>query len=409
MNFGPLNRDGGHRRLNVAITRAKEEVHIFATLRPEQMDLAKTKASGVADLKYYLEFAIKGPRAILAQSSPTGLPPESPFETQVMQYLQEDGWQVHPQVGCSSYRIDLAVVDPEAPGRYLLAVECDGATYHSAATARDRDKLRQMVLERLGWRVHRIWSTEWWTNPQREQARLHAALTAAQQAPREPDDLAPEVILVEADNDIIPPLTAIETPETGDATMYARGAASTSTATTAAPYIQTILSPGNRDAFLLPSESKVIREKIRLIVEQEGPVSEHVIRKRICEAYGFDRAGNRIQERLQTLQQGCGNQGKDNERLFLWPATLSLQTWRGFRQIGGRDVADIHVQELANLARAALDELVVADDATIVKQMGSLLGVQRVAAPTQARLRQGLQHLQLSGATEQVAGGCRLG
>lgn len=401
MNFGPLNRDGGHRRLNVAITRAKEEVHIFATLRPEQMDLAKTKASGVADLKYYLEFAIKGPRAILAQSAPTGLPPESPFETQVMQYLQEDGWQVHPQVGCSSYRIDLAVVDPEAPGRYLLAVECDGATYHSAATARDRDKLRQMVLERLGWRVHRIWSTEWWTNPSREKARLKAALEAAQHAPVDSEQPLPEVVT----EDSVPPRDEV-VDMVEEATLYARGLAQSSSAV--APYNQTVLPPGNRDTFLAPSENRVIQETIRLVVEQEGPVSEHVIRKRICEAYGFDRAGARIQERLQTLQQNCGHVDHDNGRLFLWPFTLELRRWRGFRQPGGRDVADIHVRELANLARAALDKLVVADESTILKQMGALLGIQRVTAPTQARLRQGLQCLQADNETEQVSGGMRL-
>lgn len=409
MNFGPLNRDGGHRRLNVAITRAKEEVHIFATLRPEQMDLAKTKASGVTDLKHYLEFAIKGPRAILAQSAPTGLPPESPFETQVMQYLLDGGWQVHPQVGCSNYRIDLAVIDPEAPGRYLLAVECDGATYHSAATARDRDKLRQMVLERLGWRVHRIWSTEWWTNPQREKARLISALEAAQQMQRESGDQAPAVVLEEAIDDIIPPLTVTRVKvETDSKQLYAGGTPNASVTIVASPYIQATLSPGNRDVFLLPAEGNVIREKIRQIVEQEGPVSEHVIRRRICDAYGFDRAGNRIQERLQTLQQDCGNQEKDNGRLFLWPSALDLQTWRCYRQLGGRDVADIHVHELANIARTALKDLVVADEAAVIKQMGSLLGIQRVTAVAQGRLRQGLKRLEAGGETEQVAGGLRL-
>ena len=127
-----------------------------------------------------------------------------------------------------------------------------------------------------------------------------------------------------------------------------------------------------------------------------------------CEAYGFDRAGNRIQERLQTLQQDCGHQGQDHERLFLWPTMLDLGSWWGFRQTGGRDVADIHVQELANLARAALDSLVVADEATILKQMGALLGIQRVTAPTQARLRVGLQRLETWNETEQVSGGIRL-
>lgn len=147
MNFGPLNRDGGHRRLNVAITRAKTQIHLFSTLHPDQLDLSRTKARGVADLKHYLQFAIQGAPALVAQTSPTGLSPDSPFEVEVLNHLLDQGWQVHCQVGCSSYRIDLAVVDPRAEGRYLLAIECDGASYHSAATARDRDKLRQMVLE----------------------------------------------------------------------------------------------------------------------------------------------------------------------------------------------------------------------------------------------------------------------
>jgi hypothetical protein len=176
----------------------------------------------------------------------------------------------------------------------------------------------------------------------------------------------------------------------------------------AAPYIQTALSPGNRDAFFLPAESKVIREKIQQIVDEEAPVSEYVICRKICEAYGFDRAGNRIQERLRTLQQGCGNQGVDNDRLFLWPTTLDIGGWRGFRQTGGRDVADIHVQELANLARAALEVLIVADEATIFKQMGTLLGIQRVSSQTQARLRLGLLLLEAGSETEQVSGGVRL-
>ena len=151
--------------MNVAISRAREAVVVYATLMPEQIDLAKVRAAGVRDLKYYLEFALKGPRALVEQSSPTGLEPDSPFETAVIKVLRDRGWSVHPQVGCSDYRIDIGVVDPRAPGRYLVGIECDGASYHSGATARDRDRLRQHVLEGLGWRIHRIWSTNWWMNP----------------------------------------------------------------------------------------------------------------------------------------------------------------------------------------------------------------------------------------------------
>jgi very-short-patch-repair endonuclease len=184
MNFGPLNGEGGHRRLNVAITRAREAVRIFSSLDPGQIDTSKVRAAGVRDLKHYLDFAIKGPRALIAQSTPTGREPESPFEQAVMQALRERGWDVHAQVGCSGYRIDLAVVDPNAPGRYLLGIECDGRTYHSGATARDRDRLRQFVLENLGWKIARVWSTDWWRDAEGEVDKLVARLRSSEvQAP----------------------------------------------------------------------------------------------------------------------------------------------------------------------------------------------------------------------------------
>ncbi len=173
MNFGPLNRDGGERRLNVAITRAKHEVVVFSGLRADEIDLTRTRARGVRDLKYFLDYADRGPRALTAPTT-TSSPDEadSEFATLVANRLRQVGYEVHVQVGCSGYRIDLAVVDPAAPDRYLLGVECDGATYHRAATARDRDKLRQLILEGLGWKLYRIWSTDWWHDAEKEMAKL---------------------------------------------------------------------------------------------------------------------------------------------------------------------------------------------------------------------------------------------
>lgn len=181
MNFGPMNKEGGHRRLNVAASRARNEVRIFSSLRPEHIDLSRTKARGVADLKAYLDFAINGPRALAKQAMPTGREPDSPFEVEVIKTLRDHGWEVHPQVGVSGYRLDLGVVNPYAPGRYLLGVECDGATYHSAASARDRDRLRQMILEGLGWKIHRIWSTDWWINPEIPMQKLLLRLNELKQ------------------------------------------------------------------------------------------------------------------------------------------------------------------------------------------------------------------------------------
>jgi very-short-patch-repair endonuclease len=173
MNFGPLNRDGGERRLNVAITRAKHEVVVFSGLRADQIDLTRTRARGVRDLKYFLDYAERGPSALAAATSASqNGEPDSEFERMVAKRLREAGYEVHHQVGCSGYRIDLGVVDPANSGRYQLGVECDGATYHRAATARDRDKLRQLILEGLGWTLYRIWSTDWWHDCEAETKKL---------------------------------------------------------------------------------------------------------------------------------------------------------------------------------------------------------------------------------------------
>jgi very-short-patch-repair endonuclease len=176
MNFGPLNQEGGQRRLNVAITRARHGVTIFSSIRPEEIDLSRTRSAGVIDLKNYLEFASRGLRAIAEQALPTGREAESPLEVEIITALRDNGWSVHPQVGCSGYRVDIGVVHPNEPGRYLLGIECDGASYHSLPTARDRDRLRQIVLEGLGWTLHRVWSTDWWTDPEREIEKVEAAI-----------------------------------------------------------------------------------------------------------------------------------------------------------------------------------------------------------------------------------------
>ena len=164
MNFGPLNREGGERRLNVAITRSKSEMIVFSTLRPDQIDLSRTQARAVADLKDLLDYAERGTPALGVIAPRSVGDADSPFEAAVTEALRRKGWRVAPQIGVSAYRIDLGVVHPDLPGRYLAGIECDGATYHRSAVARERDKVRQQVLEGLGWTLFRIWSTDWWTN-----------------------------------------------------------------------------------------------------------------------------------------------------------------------------------------------------------------------------------------------------
>lgn len=179
-NFGPINREGGHRRLNVAITRAKFNFKLVASIGPEAIDVTESTKEGPRLLKAYIDYAKRGMIALTGElDDGHGVSFDSPFEESVYNFLKENGQVVATQVGCAGYRIDLGVKDPNNPGRYLLAVECDGATYHSSRYARERDRLRQQVLESMGWKFHRIWSTEWIRNTAVAKSELMKAVSDA--------------------------------------------------------------------------------------------------------------------------------------------------------------------------------------------------------------------------------------
>ena len=161
--FGPINSDVGWRRLNVLFTRSRKRMHIFSSMDAADIRVTDSSSRGVRELKNFLTFAETG---LLYESGiETGRLPDSDFEISVAQILKHHGFDCEPQVGAAGFFIDLAVRDPGNPTKFLMGIECDGATYHSAKSARDRDRLRQQVLENLGWNIKRIWSTDWFKNP----------------------------------------------------------------------------------------------------------------------------------------------------------------------------------------------------------------------------------------------------
>lgn len=182
--FGPINSAAGGRRLNVLFTRSKKRMHIFSSMTEGHILANETSSPGVHALKNFLSFAQTGK---LPQIKHTDKEPDSDFEIAVMNALKLEGFKCVPQVGVAGYFIDLAVQDPGQPGRYIMGIECDGATYHSAKSARDRDRLRQSVLESLGWNIKRIWSTDWFKNPQAQLKpiieMLHQLKTEATEVP----------------------------------------------------------------------------------------------------------------------------------------------------------------------------------------------------------------------------------
>ncbi len=178
--FGPLSNAGGERRLNVAITRAKYKVILIGSILPTDINTDKISTEGPKLLRGYIDYAINGPDALSLQIEDSDVVSyDSPFEEAVYNFLDRRGYKVVTQVGCSGYRIDLAVRHPKYNGVYVLGIECDGAAYHSAVTARDRDRLRQDVLEKMGWSIYRVWSTDWIKDPVTEGNKLIEAVEDA--------------------------------------------------------------------------------------------------------------------------------------------------------------------------------------------------------------------------------------
>ncbi|AUN94643.1 DUF4011 domain-containing protein [Pseudazoarcus pumilus] len=186
-NFGPISRQGGWRRLNVLYTRARKSVRVISSMRSGDILLDEKTPEGTQALRNYLEYAQNGH---LGEGRPTEREPESDFEVAVIDQIRQWGYPVEPQLGVAGFRIDVAVAHPNHPSAYIAAVECDGATYHSGVSVRDRDRIRQEILESLGWRgrIWRIWSTAWFRNPAHEAARLKEFLAARAAEYEPPDD-----------------------------------------------------------------------------------------------------------------------------------------------------------------------------------------------------------------------------
>ncbi|MGJ9416252.1 DUF3320 domain-containing protein [Massilia sp. CMS3.1] len=384
LNFGPLNLEGGHRRLNVAVSRARQQVVIFSTLMPEQIDLSRVRASGVRDLKHYLEFAIRGPRALTEQRIPTGREPDSPFERQVIALLRERGWEVHPQVGVSGFRIDIGVVDPRAPGRYLLGVECDGASYHSAATARDRDRLRQHVLEGLGWELHRIWSTDWWINPEEPGRRLIARLETLVNQPLESEaEVLPEPEPV-APPDADPPSAPVEALPPLEAAP----------ASSLPVYRAAVIDGGEADLFYDKASTMLIRAQLANVIRSEGPVMQGVLFKRVARAWGIARLTRRVEEHLARLVPHAPAASNDGAHVY-WPEGVTGAAWDAFRvpdqdPDSRRGIDDICVEELGNAASYVLAQHGATGTEGLARAVCRLFGISRTTADAEARIGRAL-------------------
>ena len=379
MNFGALNKDGGERRLNVAITRARYELRIFSSFYPNQIQSNSTKAQGVHDLRLFLEYAQQGISALAAEIKGSVGDYESPFEEAVAKELQAQGWEVHPQVGVSGFRVDLGIVDPDVPGEYLAGVEYDGYTYHRSATARDRDRLRESVLNGLGWALVRIWSTDWWYNreeaTQKLDARLKNLLEEKRRLRREQAEKKQEEPLVVLETDERMGLVASQYPvHTVAQPIPVPEPASTSSQTQRTEDREEIGEAMQR-AHLL--------EIIRGIMEKYAPIHAEDLCTFAAKEMGYSRAGSTIRQQVLAVAEDHFKRTTEDVGMFFWKDGQTPENCK-FRKRGAKEACNVNhiaMPELAALARS-----IRSSETDPIVAMARKLGLRRLHANTRPRL-----------------------
>jgi very-short-patch-repair endonuclease len=379
LNFGPVSREGGDRRLNVLASRAREKCVVFSSISAGDIP-ADSVQRGTGMLRSLLHFAETGK---LGAGGFDGEGFDSPFEEAVARFIREAGYHVYSQVGVSSFRIDLGVIDPVRPGEYILGVECDGATYHSARSARDRDRLRQEVLEGLGWRLHRIWSTDWFRNPKREKEKLIDTIQKAADRQR-----AAAVDVDSADTAPADP-EPVDEPLASSTLDVEDGATDRNQPSNLEDYKECALAVPVKRSLLELSKWELARLS-QSVVEEEGPIHTEEVARRIREAFGLQKTGSRIllhvKDSLSVLSRD-GSLARDGE---FWSIAgrevLTIRSRRG-AAMPLRKASMISPAEYRIAILTALDEAAALsrDDLTI--QTARLFGFDR----TGTDLKQGIE------------------
>ena len=298
--FGPLGQMGGERRLNVILTRARVRTELFANFTDEDLDPERCTSFGVRALRTYMAYARTG---TLELPELAVRDDESPFEDAVARALTERGHLVRRQVGQAGYFVDIGIADPKRPGRMVLGVECDGATYHSSRSARDRDRLRQAVLEGLGWRIHRVWSTDWFRDPAGSVARIETAIADALAA-QESADAAGMTPIVEpapaASATTAAPRAEDDRPVAAENVIDRDQTRTLEVeALRAVPYVMAALPPvASSAASFVSLPLQRVAGLMRQVVDVESPVHRDDLYRRIVDACGLGRTGKRIRAHL---------------------------------------------------------------------------------------------------------------
>ena len=375
LNFGPLNREGGWRRLNVAVSRARYEMKIFSTLRSDQIDLKRTSAAGVAGLKEFLEYAEKG--MLNGMSQAQSAVSHDGFVEAVAGHLRAKGHEVRTNIGTSGYRIDIGVVNPKDGYTYVLGILCDGYNYAASRSARDREIIQISVLDSLGWKICRVWCLDWWLDKEAVLdsicRNIEDAIAGCPAEAGQADDMqcmncsavpAPIAISSEPDpvHESIPAMTAQD-----DGIEYL------------IPYTFTDLEPrplASEDV-VNGYHDEIIRNYIRQVIETEAPIIHDLLCRRVLRAINIARMGVRVSSRMQTIINSMNLKKTEETDPVYWKDSQDPDTYSLVRYSNAREAMHIPIVEAKNAALYVLDQQGAMPFESLIREMTKVFGYGR--------------------------------
>lgn len=378
LNFGPITKEGGYKRLNVAITRAREKNIVVSSFQPETINRESLTNQGTRYLINFMRYAKNGIDELGREMGVSDLIQlDSVFEEAVYERLTKRGWSLSSQVGVSGFRIDLAVKNPKKHGVYLLGIECDGRAYHSSKTARDRDRIRQGVLENLGWVIHRIWSTDWLLDPDREIAKIenklrkllnikdHDKANFGFQKDKSINKL--QIINNIFDNRTTPEYDTYEKIEL----------------------------PKRRGGIMAFNNSyySTYENQIEQIVSKESPIYIDLLLQRIIESWGLSRAGANIHRTIESTLNYMNGKSITYKDKVVWrgkpkdivPIRISNENQRPFHLIP--------IPELGGLTVEILNNAYSIDREDLMLEMSKAFGFARRGERLQKHLVKAIEYL----------------
>lgn len=364
MNFGPLNREGGWRRLNVAISRARKSMIVYSTLRPEQIDLSRTRSEGVAGLKGFLEFAENGRlpvvSAVQRAETENAIPDCLPVE--IANAVSAMGYKVKCNIGCSEFKVDIGIVDPKNEKEYLLGILLDGRNNSRRSSARDRFVLQPSVLSGLGWNIIRVWTIDWFDDRERVLRNIRTAIEGANEKKEEKFSLKPPVFA-----DI-----RFEKEEPAAA------------ATAAKAYVNApVIIRGNAEEFYLPQNKPVIKMAAEQIISVEAPISRKQLMKKVLNEWSITRSGQKIESIFLDAVSGISASTTfDSDRTFYWRNDQNPDEYEGYR-VGNnesckRSMDDVASQEILNAVTEVLCEQISISEADLIRETAKKFGYSRM-------------------------------